>query len=83
MGFPSFQSRPKSQHKTKTKTKSQHECICGGQTKNEQNSLHLPSSPFIVKSVIECAKVRLWGVRVGVVGVVYGGVVSKFKAEVY
>ena len=44
MGFPSFQSRPKSQHKTKSKTKSQHESICGGQTKNEQNSLHLPSS---------------------------------------
>jgi len=44
MGFPSFQSRPKSHHKTKSKTKSQHESICGGQTKNEQNSLHLPSS---------------------------------------
>jgi len=42
-----------------------------------------PPPPFIVKSVIERAKVWLWGVRVGVVGVVYGGVVSKFKAEVY
>ena len=42
-----------------------------------------PPPPFIVKSVIERAKVRLWGVRVRVVGVMYGGVVSRFKAEVY
>lgn len=79
MGFPSFQSRPKSQNKTKqtnSKSRSQHKEHLRRFSEERARLPIYPPPPFIVESGFESTKVWLWGVRTGVVGGICGGVVS-------
>jgi len=84
MGFPAFQSRLKSQNKTKqtnSKSRSQHKEHLRRSSEERAQLPIYPAPPFVVKSGFQRTKAWLWGVKAGVIGAICGGVVS-VKTEV-